>query len=133
MTYFRKKYFDLYHRMTKFSGAFPKRLWGRKKLFNACSGLPSHRRNYCKMLKFDNKKNFQSQLPLPTVILIISLYYNLRCKGYNSSTDIFSPFLGDSVLFLLPKLEPSMVSLFRFRQKDAKRCENEAKRCENKL
>jgi hypothetical protein len=25
------------------------------------------------------------------------------------------------------------VSLFRFRQKDAKRCENEAKRCENKL
>jgi hypothetical protein len=31
MPYFRKKTFYLYHRMMKFSGAFPERLMGRKK------------------------------------------------------------------------------------------------------
>jgi hypothetical protein len=36
-------------------------------------------------------------------------------------------------LSLYVTLQKTRVSLFRFRQKDAKRCENEAKRCENKL
>jgi hypothetical protein len=36
----------------------------RKNFFNACSGLPTHRHNYCKMLEFANKFFFQNQLPL---------------------------------------------------------------------
>jgi hypothetical protein len=37
-----KIFLDLYYRMTKFSGAFPQRLWGPKIFFNSCSGLPTH-------------------------------------------------------------------------------------------
>jgi hypothetical protein len=55
MTYFRKKiFFYLYNRMTKFSGAFPKSLGGRKIFFNACSGLPTHKHKYLKISKFNS-------------------------------------------------------------------------------
>jgi hypothetical protein len=57
-------FLDLYYRMTKFSGAFPQRLWGRKKFFYACSGLPTHGHNYWKIIEFANKNFFQNQLPL---------------------------------------------------------------------
>jgi hypothetical protein len=56
MTYFRKIFLHHYYRITKFSGSFPQRLRGRNKFFNARSGLPTHRHNYCKMLEFANKK-----------------------------------------------------------------------------
>jgi hypothetical protein len=52
--------------MTKFSGAFPQRLRGPKKIFNACSGLPTHRHNYCKMLEFANKKFVKINSPYCT-------------------------------------------------------------------
>jgi hypothetical protein len=54
---------DLYYRMTTFSGAFPKRLWGRKKFFNACSGLPTHTHNYLQMLEFANKNFIKINSP----------------------------------------------------------------------
>jgi hypothetical protein len=54
---------DLYYRMAKFSGAFPQRLRGQKKFFKACSGLPTHRHNYCKMLEFANKKFVKINFP----------------------------------------------------------------------
>jgi hypothetical protein len=47
----QKFFLDLYYRMTKFLGEFPKRLWGQKN-FNAYSGLPIRRHNYLKMLEF---------------------------------------------------------------------------------
>jgi hypothetical protein len=49
--------------MTKVSAAFPPRLWGRKKILNACLGLPTHRTNCLNMLEFA-KKNLSNQLPL---------------------------------------------------------------------
>jgi hypothetical protein len=49
------------YRIKKFS--FPERLWGQKKLFNACSGLPNHRHNYLKMFKFANKIFFKINSP----------------------------------------------------------------------
>jgi hypothetical protein len=48
--------------MTKFSGAFPQRLRGQKKFSSSCSGLPTHRHNYCKMLEFANT-NFSKSTP----------------------------------------------------------------------
>jgi hypothetical protein len=41
--------------MRKFVGAFSEGLWGRKNVFNACSGLPTIKNNYLKMLEFANK------------------------------------------------------------------------------
>jgi hypothetical protein len=54
---------DQWWRMTKFSGAFLKRLLGRKKIFNSCSGLSTHRHDYCKMLEFANKNLFKINSP----------------------------------------------------------------------
>jgi hypothetical protein len=34
-----------------------------KQFLNACSGLPTHRHNYCKMLEFANKKFVQINSP----------------------------------------------------------------------
>jgi hypothetical protein len=48
--------------MTKFLGALPKRLWWQKKIFNACSGLSTHRHDYIKMLEF-SKKIFSKSTP----------------------------------------------------------------------
>jgi hypothetical protein len=39
MTYIINKFFDLYYRMTQFSGAFPKRFLWWQIFFNACAGL----------------------------------------------------------------------------------------------
>jgi hypothetical protein len=66
MTYFHKNFFDLYYRTTKFSEAFPQRLWGQTKFFNACSGLPTHSPNYCKMLEFAKKKFVKINSPYST-------------------------------------------------------------------
>jgi hypothetical protein len=56
--------------MTKFSGAFPKRLWGEKFFINACSGLPTHipAHNYLKMFEFANKNFLKINSPYYTVL-----------------------------------------------------------------
>jgi hypothetical protein len=64
MTYFRKKNFLPLLQDEEIFGGVSSKVKGAKKIFNACSGLPTHRHNYCKMLEFANKKICQNQLPL---------------------------------------------------------------------
>jgi hypothetical protein len=45
--------------------------WGRKKIVNACSGLPTHGHNYPKMLEFANKNFFKIISPYCTVYVIL--------------------------------------------------------------
>jgi hypothetical protein len=42
--------------MTTIFGGISQKVMGAKKMFNACSGLFTHRQNYLKMLEFANKK-----------------------------------------------------------------------------
>jgi hypothetical protein len=75
---------DLYNRMKKiFFGPLPQdvkifrgiasKVMGAKKIFNACSGLPTHRHNYFKMLEFANEKIRQNQLPLMHTLRVNTL------------------------------------------------------------
>jgi hypothetical protein len=56
MTYFRKFFLGPLLQDDEIFGGVSSKVKGAKKIFNACSGLPSHRHNYCKMLEFANKK-----------------------------------------------------------------------------
>jgi hypothetical protein len=46
----KKIFWDLDYRTTNFWGCFNKGYGGEKKILNACSGLSTHRHNYCKMI-----------------------------------------------------------------------------------
>jgi hypothetical protein len=50
-------------------GGVSQKVMGRIKFFNACSGLPTHRHNYRKMLEFANKKVFKINSPYSTIII----------------------------------------------------------------
>jgi hypothetical protein len=63
MTYLRKDFFlpllqddEIFWRVSQ------KVVWA-KKVFNACSGLPTHTHNYLKMLEFANKIFFSKSTP----------------------------------------------------------------------
>jgi hypothetical protein len=56
---------------------FPRRLWGQKKFFNACSGLPTYGSNYLKILEFQN------QLPLDSMPTWVEANFLLILQDLN--------------------------------------------------
>jgi hypothetical protein len=66
MTYFRKKILGPLLQDDEIFGGVSSKVKGTKKFFNACSELPTHRHNYCKIIEFANKQFFKTNSPYYT-------------------------------------------------------------------
>jgi hypothetical protein len=73
MTYFRTKFFGPLLQDDEIFMDVTQKAMGAKQLFNACSGLPTHRHNYLKMLEFANKKISKSTPLLSRLGMLVRL------------------------------------------------------------
>jgi hypothetical protein len=105
MAYFRKKIFGPLLQDDNILGGVTSEVMGVKKISNACSGLPTYRHNYCKMLEFANKKFVKINPPYSA---------NLAAASKRSNCSVFN-----TCFLLLPLLPHHLANPIKVRHENS--------------